>query len=135
LDVPANRAFYEDAKRYIGIRRLLPDIFEQFPPNARQANIAKVDTKKNGIPNNLQAYGRFGNGRAALIVPNYGSNGPATFEITPPLAALGLDTDATYRITDLMAGKPLPSTVGFNAASFSVEIPEDHLGVYLLGKE
>ena len=132
MDVPANRAFYEDAKRTIRIRRSLPGIFEQFPPNCRQANIAKLDTKKNGAPNNLQAYARFGAGKAVLVVPNYGSELGAEFEITPDLAALGLDPTSNYRIIDLMTNAPVASTVGSNKHSFRAVIDGEHLGVYLL---
>ena len=137
VDVPANRALYEDAKHYIRIRRSLPGIFEQFPENSRQANIAKLDTKKNGVPNNLQAYGRFAAGKAVLVVPNYGSQDRAQFEITPDLAALGLDARSEYKITDLMTGTALPSTIGDNRGrkSFTVPIDGDHPGIYLLEKE
>ncbi len=127
----ANRAFYEDVKRYIRIRRALPDIFEQFPDSTRQANIAKVDSRVGGVPNALQAYGRFANGEAVLVVPNAGA-ARAHFDVTPSPAALGLDAALDYSVTDLMTGRPLPFTVGASAASFGVDIDGDHLGIYLL---
>ncbi len=137
LDQPDNRAFYEDTKKYIRIRRSYPEIFNNFPDSTRKANIAKLDTNKNGTPNNLQAYTRFADGKAVLIVPNYGAGGSAHFDITPDLTAIGLDPAFTYKITDLITGTVLNSKIGGNpdGNSFSVEIAGDHLGVYLLEQE
>ncbi len=135
--IRANQAFYEDVKKYIQIRRSYPEIFDDFPDSARDANIAKLDTAKEGAPNNLQAYARFGGGKAILIVPNYGSANSARFQINPDCAAYGLDAANSYQITNLMTGETLavqtvPSLI---KDGFSAQIEPDHLGIYLLNRK
>ena len=131
LKVPENRAFYEDVKRYIRIRRSFPQIFECFPDNHREANIVKVDTRLNGMPNRLQAYGRFAAGQAVLAVPN-DTAANATAEIRPDCAALGLGSAASRKATDLMTGKEIGSWPVSQPLSFTAEIAANHLGMYLL---
>jgi len=135
--LPLNQAFYEDAKKYIQIRRSYPEIFEYFPENARNANIAKLATTKNGAPNKLQAYARFAKGRAVLVVPNDESAGSAQFQIAPDYAALGLNPLSTYKIIDLMTGQVLAPGAGqpSNPKSFTVKIEAKHLGIYFLEKQ
>jgi hypothetical protein len=135
MDVPANRAFYEDAKRYIRIRRSLPGIFEQFPASTREANIAKVESRKDGAANNLQAYARFGGGKAVLVVPNYGGEARGQFEVTPDLGSMGLNAGSSHRIVDLMTGEALPVTVGGGKRSFTVAIEGECLGVFLVERQ
>jgi hypothetical protein len=134
--IPANQAFYEDAKKYIRIRRSYPEIFEYFPENARHANLAKLDTTKDGAPNPLQAYARFTKGKAVLIVPNEESKGSANFQIKLDDAVLGLDPFSSYKITDLMTGQVLTPNAGpsFGSKSFTAKIEAEHLGLYLLMK-
>jgi hypothetical protein len=134
LDVPANRAFYEDTKKYIRIRRSYPDIFEHFPNSTRDANIAPVEAKRDGVPNTLQAYGRFAAGRAILIVPN-DSETDGAYTITPDRAALGLDANAVYKVTDLISGAALADELDAFTTSFTAPIPAGHLGIYLLEKK
>jgi len=125
------RAFFEDAKKYIRIRRSYPEIFEQFPDCARDANIAKIDSKRGGVPNNLQAYARYGSGKAVLVVPNYNSGGEARFQVVPDYKALGLGGSKSYRITDLMTGVCVVEKAE-PGKNFTVSIPAEHLGVYLV---
>jgi hypothetical protein len=139
-DSGVGRVFFEDVKKYIRIRRRYPEIFECFPENHRDANIVKVETSKRGIPNNLQAYARYGSDKAVVVVPNYAagdgadSNCCAEFEIAFDCAALGLrgaSPRGTYKVTDLMTGEVL-----FQKAQQSmrlhVSILAEHLGIYLV---
>lgn len=48
LDQPRNRAFYEDVKKYIRIRRENPEIFEYFPEQLINTNIEKVESEMIG---------------------------------------------------------------------------------------
>lgn len=130
-----NEAFYEDIKKYIRIRRLYPEIFEKFPDSTRNANIAKLNSVRNGVPNPLQAYARFAGGRAVLIVPNYGS-AYAQFEIEADYAALELDPSSLYTITDLLTGQIIGQDVRRSPAGPHVTtlIAPNHLGLYLLSK-
>ncbi len=124
------REFFEDAKRFIRIRRSHPEIFEQFPASHRDAGIAKVATHIAGAPNPLQAYGRHGAGRAVLVVPNP-TTAAATVEVIPDYDALGVDRAARHRVTDLLRGTEM-SEGGGPPARFSVPLPAGHLGVYLV---
>ena len=99
----AGRGFFEDAKQFIRIRRSYAEIFEHFPASHRDANIAKVSSHIAGAANPLQAYGRFADGRAVLVVPNP-TTGTATAEVAPDYGALGLDRGMLHNIKDLLDG-------------------------------
>lgn len=131
-----NRAFYEDTKRYIRIRRSYPEIFQCFPPSARDANITRLDTTRAGVPNPLQAYARFAGGRAILVVPNNESQGGAAIRVNPDYPACGLDPSLRYTITDLMTGQAIATTAGQASPDpgFTVNIAPGNLGIYLLDR-
>lgn len=132
LSLPPNRAFFEDVKRYIWINRTFPEIFENFATNHLAANIAKVDTRINGLTNRLQAYARLAAGEAVLVVPNYGTTNGTTVQINPDYSALGLGSITTCRIIDLMTGNEIASGPVSQLSSFTTEIEANYLGVYLL---
>ena len=108
----------------IRIRRQYPEIFEYFPDDHRNSNICKVSTDRNGM---LQAYARFRNGKAVLVVPNNGKS-DETFRITIPVAEAELPEGKAFHITDLMSGK----TLGTAQEEFSAAIPAGVLGVFLI---
>ena len=132
LSLPPNRAFFEDVKRYIWINRTFPEIFENYATNHVAANIAKVDTRINGLTNNLQAYARLAAGEAVLVVPNYGTTNGTTVQIIPDYNALGLGASPTCRIIDLMTGNEIAAGPVAQLASFTTEIQANYLGVYWL---
>ena len=119
-----NRDFFEQVKKMIRIRRQHPEIFEYFPDDHRNSNICKVSTDRNGM---LQAYARFRNGKAVLVVPNNGKS-DETFRITIPIAEAKLPRGKTFQVTDLMSGKAL----GTAQKEFSAAIPTGGLGVFLI---
>lgn len=136
-ETPQNRAFFEDVKRFIRIRRTHPDIFEVFPGDARQAKILSLDSKRDGAPNPLQAYARFGRAKAVLIVPNHaGPKAESEFEIRVPSDKLNIpfsDSPSTKpRITDLLTGKRLDYMVSSPDAVVKVTIANDALAVLLM---
>lgn len=131
-DSGQNREFFEDVKRFIRIRRSYPEIFECFPPSSRDANIMELKTTSNGQANTLQAYARYGGGKAVLVVPNYNSDGrEGRFEVAPNYEAFGMGGSKNYRITDLMTGKKVVGKAE-PGKSFTVSMPAEHLGVYLV---
>lgn len=119
-----NRDFFEQVKKMIRIRRQHPEIFEYFPDDHRKSNICKVSTDRKGM---LQAYARYRNGKAVLVVPNNGKTNE-TFRITIPVAEAELSRGKTFRISDLMSGKAL----GTAQKEFSAAIPAGGLGVFLV---
>ena len=131
-DSGPGKALFEDVKRYIRIRRSYPEIFQYFPEHCRDTNIVKLQTTRSGVANSLQAYARYGSGKAVLVVPNYGKEGgDARFQITPDCQAMKLIALNRCKITDLMTGLRLVENAGL-ARNFTVSIPADHLGVYLV---
>ena len=84
LEKEENRAFYEDVKKMMRVRRLYPDIFNCFPENHRDSNICKVASNCG-----LQAYARYADGKAILVFANDGEE-PLTVHGTVPVEEAGL---------------------------------------------
>ncbi len=125
-DAPENRAFFEDVKRQIRIRRSYPEIFEHFPESQRDANIARVEA----VGNDLPAYARFAGGRAVVVVPNKSAEA-RSFEVRVPLADLGLPNQL-IPVTDLLAEKPVAARHENDRLIFQSEVPPDGISMYLL---
>ncbi len=120
-----NRAFYEQVKLMIRIRRSYPDIFEYFPDDHTQTNICKVRTNRSDL---IQAYARFRNGRAILVIPNNGSEA-TEFKVELPFQEAGLKANAKYMVKDLLGDKEIATGI---IKSFKCVIPANGLEVYLL---
>ncbi len=128
-----NRDFYEDTKKFLRIRRSYPEIFDNFPGSTRKANILKVDSIKDGAPNDLQAYARFSDREAVLVVPNYQSKqARSNFEIAPPYDRLKLVLDTPMTITDLMTGSVVQTGLPKDIKTFKTSIKAENLGLYLV---
>lgn len=98
LENEANRRFFETVKKYIEIRRSFPEIFAYFPQNHRESNICKVESSSE-----LQAYARFAEGKAVLVIPNYTAEKQRiSFKI--PFEECGIDKNKDYTVTDLING-------------------------------
>lgn len=65
LNEGSHADFYEDVKRMLRLKRQYASIFDYAPENHREANICKVESDSG-----LQAYARFRDGTAMLILPN-----------------------------------------------------------------
>lgn len=122
LDNYDNRAYFEKIKRYLQIRRTYTDIFENFPDNHKNSNIAKVSVS--GI-DSYQPYVRFANGKAIIIVPN-GTNTAKNVNITIP-SNIGVAADIS--ITDLMKNKNISTG---KITQFTATIEAKDLGIYLI---
>jgi hypothetical protein len=130
---PANAAFFEDVKRVLRVRRSFPEIFEYFADSLRHANIAKIDSTRDGAPNPLQAYMRYADGKAVLVVPNYESTTPAsTYRIKTFSDQWGQDQKGTVRLTNLMTGEVLGTKPWAELREFEATIEAESLGVFLL---
>lgn len=108
----------------IRIRRTYPEIFEYFPARVKDSNICKVETDQKG---RLQAYARYRNGRAILIVPNDGKT-TEKFRISIPGKTAGI-TSPSVTVRDLLNECLLFSG---KTTAFEAEIPAGMLGVYLV---
>lgn len=123
-----NRSFFESIKRMIRIRREYPEIFEYFPADHRDSNIAGVPTDRNDL---LPAYARFRNGTAILVVPNDKSE-PAKIRVEIPYDKIGIARSGSVTVQDLMAGKTLCSC---ETGKFDIELPGRTLGIYLIASK
>ena len=125
LDLPENREFLEDIRRYLAVRRLYPEIFEYFPLDHRESNIAPLESD---VP--LRAYARYRNGQAVLIVPNPGKEAR---EITVRGTFADLCMDGASALPNLLEeGKEVPFTAGNGAFSFRIKVEGEHLAVLAL---
>ncbi len=100
LLIPENRALYEDIKTMIRIRRQYPEIFAYYPDEFINTNICKVCA----TGGSLQAYARYMNNIAMLIIPNNNASGDGNITISIPFAACGMDTKKHFTITDAVSG-------------------------------
>jgi len=133
-DEPENRAFYEDVKRMIRVRRRNPEIFEYFPPHVRDARIAKVTSWRDGTVNPLQAYMRFSTNKAVVVVPNYEppADSSGEYVVRVPWEAWGVERSGSLVLTDLMGGRILWQGSASSLEQFSVQLVANELGIYLL---
>ncbi|MBO7404857.1 MAG: hypothetical protein J6V24_07830, partial [Clostridia bacterium] len=116
---PENTAFLADIQKYLAIRRAYPEIFENFPPDHRDANIRRV--KCDPEPG-LTAYERYApdGSRSVLVIPNP-TDGVYTGEVIPE------NREEDFRVTDLLTGQTVPVRDG----TFRAEVGPGRLGVYL----
>ena len=127
MDEPTNRAFYEDVKQMIRIRRSYPEIFEYYPADHRDSNICKVEVQGNA----LQPYARYRNGRGILVIPNDGA-ADRTFQITVPLAGMGMTGTADLQVTDLMTRNILARGSAAKTGMLHVPVKQGHVIVLLI---
>ena len=130
LENESNRDFYETLKKYIRIRRTYADIFEYFPINHRESNICKVEVA--GLER-LQAYARFGDGKAILIVPNDNLiNTEGNMAVTIPFEGMGAEKCTSVRVTDLMTDTIVATGSAEKCGMFHAKVPSGKIGVYLV---
>lgn len=130
--VDTNRDYFEDVKQLVRIRRTYSDIFEYETANHRNTNICKVTSTAGDVTNSLQAYARYANGKAVIVVPN-NTYDRAKFEITIPYTDANL-TAGNYQITDLMNCGVITSGASTSLTSFSATVEAGEVGVYLIEK-
>lgn len=125
-----NRAFYEQVKKLIRIRRQYPAIFNNFTKNHRDGNICKVDVY--GLET-LQAYARFADGKGVIVVPNNNVHDKTSpFTVAVPFAAMGIENNTQYRVTDLLTGKVIAKGNRTQVQDFKAAVAYDTVGVYLV---
>ncbi len=127
LDDYNNGLFFEDIKKYIKIRRMYPEIFEYYPENHRDANICAVYA--DGLT--LQAYARYKDNRAILVIPN-NEGKSVTTAVHVPFDEASVGGYGSYTITDLMTGSVITEGTREETASFSAVLEDKHIGLYLV---
>lgn len=125
--LPEKKALRDDIKKMISIRRKYNDIFEYFPSDHRETNIVKVAT----TGTTLQAYARFRNNKAVVIVGNETTE-TKTLQLTIDTASMGLSAASEYVITDLMTDKQVMTGALSQLNNIPVEVVGDSLRVLLV---
>lgn len=117
MDIPENRAFYEDVKTMIRIRRTYPDLFNINADQFKDSNICKLTTSGAGVP----AYARYAGNRAALIVPNNFEK-TSNVDITVSLADLGLESYNSFTVTDAETGSLVRGGTALEVTDLTVTV-------------
>jgi len=134
--VPENSAFFEEVKKVLRVRRMFPEIFEYFAESLRDANIAKINSTRDGKPNPLQAYMRYAKDKAVLVVPNdEGKPARSSYRISTVSDKWGQDRAGCIRLTDLMTGEVIATTAWRDLPEFEASIAANRLGLYLIEVE
>ncbi len=122
--LPGKKEFHDNIRKMISIRREYHDIFEYFPENHRDSNIAKVEADGAVI----QTYARFRNGRA-VIIPGNSTDAAIKIKIHLDPAALELPAADAYTVTDLMDGTVLYTGTAEGFAELEIGVDSQSLRV------
>ncbi len=125
-----NRAFYEDVKAMLRIRRQYPEIFAYYPEQFIDTNICKVNVAGCIA---LQAYARYAGDTAMLIVPNYNINKPNTdMTVYVPFKETGLKNYKSYTVTDAETGEIIVKGSAADISKFTVKVPYEDQRVFMV---
>ncbi len=126
-----NREFFEDYKKYIGIRWTYPEIFGYFPENHRETNICAVKSSAGSLTASGGAYARYGGGKGILVATNK-SESNSSITMTIPYEDLNLTNATKYAVTDLLTGRVIAEGSRDELTEITVDIQKDYVGVYLV---
>ncbi|MGN0493320.1 MAG: alpha-amylase family glycosyl hydrolase [Acutalibacteraceae bacterium] len=125
-----NRAFYEDVKMMIRIRRTYSDLFNIDAAQFKDSNICKLATSGEGV----SAYARYAGNRAALIVPN-NTETTSNVNITVSLADLGLSEYNSFTVTDAETGSVIAAGAASDVENLTVAVnTKDQRVLIITGK-
>ena len=113
--------FNSTLRKYLNIRRTYSDIFNYYPENHRESNICKVDVS--GISSH-QAYARYRNGKAVMIIPN-GTDTAAEITVAVPRSEIGVAEN--YSLKNLLTGE----TISVSNDSFKVTVAPGEMAIVL----
>jgi len=130
LEDPAHRAYYEEFKALIRIRRQHPEIFQEFPNVLREAKIEEVEVV--GMET-IQGYVRYNDDKAIIVIGNNNVHTAGPFTVKVPYLEIGYE-DAEYQITDLLTGRVIAAGNYATLYDFQADIAQDKAGIYLLTK-
>lgn len=125
LNQPENRAFYEDVKAMIRVRRENAEIFEYFPEIFRDSNICKVNVAGCEA---VQPYARYMGDTAIIIVPNYNVHDKSgKMTVYMPFESTGLENYRNYTVTNAVTGENIISGSASKVAKFAVTVPYEDM--------
>lgn len=128
LNEPENKAFYEEVKAMLRIRRTYPEIFNYFPDNHRDSNICDVEVIGQ---DNLYSYARYAGNTGLLIVPNDNVHKKdATYKVYVPLSDMELDYYESYTVKNLTTGKVVAEGTAKQIRSFTANVKYGDVDVF-----
>ena len=120
--------FFEDVKQMIAIRRGNPDLFANWPLSHRDTNIAEVKAEGLSV---LQNYCRYADGRMVIVLGNNEADNDGICKVEIPFDKLDKTYD-NYKVTDLLTGQVIAVGRADTVNHFSVIVPYQYCGVYLV---
>ncbi len=120
--------FFEDVKQMIAIRRENPDLFAYWPLNHRDTNIEEVKAEGLSV---LQNYCRYADGRMVIVLGNNEEGNDGICKVTIPFDKLD-KAYHNYKVTDLLTGQVVAIGRADTVNNFSVIVPYEYCGVYLV---
>lgn len=130
LDLSINRAFYEDVKAMIRIRRTYSDLFNIDSDALKDSNICKVTTSGSTV----SAYARYAGDSAAIIVPNNTAT-ITNVTITVSFENLGLTSYNSFTVTDAETGSVIVSGSAEDIKTLTLPVDsEDQRVLIIKGK-
>ena len=130
LDDPEHRAYFEEFKSLIRIRRLYPEIFTEFPNRLRDTKIEEVEVV--GLET-IQGYVRYNDEIAIMVIGNNNLHTNPPFTVRVPFQAIGYP-DAEYQITDLLTNQVIAKGNYATLYDFKANVAKDKAGIYMLSK-
>jgi len=122
-----NALFLESVKKMINIRRTYSELFEYWPSNHRNSNICKVDTDIG----TLQAYARYADNKAVIVVANNDENSCGG-NVEIPFGNCNISGYKKYKITDLTTGKTILEGSKNDIKDFTTYVGYQRVGIYLV---
>ena len=127
LLVPEINEFYEDIKFMIKIRRSYPKIFNYYPEHFYNTNICKVETNNSG----LQAYSRFFENTAILIIPNE-TNHDSKIKVEMPFENMEWEKYLNCTVMEAKTENTICSGEIKSLKSIEVDVPKNDQAVIIL---
>jgi 1,4-alpha-glucan branching enzyme len=123
-----NQKFFEDIKAMIRIRRQNPEIFANFTDSIINANICKVNASGGG----LQAYARYNDDTAFVIIPNNNADGNITVDLLPE--DFDMSKDGSFVVTDAYTNQVIATGSSNDIAQLNLFVSYQDMAVIKVEK-
>ncbi len=130
LNNSKNRAFFEEFKKMIRIRRLNSDIFENFTTSLKNTKMEEVEVA--GLET-IQGYVRYNDEKAIMVVANNNIHTDPPLTVTVPFKKIDYANNQ-YEVINLMTDEVVATGNRATLYDFEANVAKDDAGIYLLRK-
>ncbi len=130
LNNSENRAFFEEFKKMIRIRRLNSDIFENFTTSLKDTKMEEVEVA--GLET-IQGYVRYNDEKAIMVVANNNIHTDPPLTVTVPFKKIDYANNQ-YEVINLMTDEVVATGNRATLYDFEANVAKDDVGIYLLRK-